>query len=315
MAMSLYQKNKEKKSQRNYNMSNIRLTKDKFVRLSAQSMLYIALSAVLIIVIGLLIKSFPIISHENMGSLLFSKIWSPLKGNFGFLPFIMGTVWVTVLALAISVPLCIAASVYLVEYASAQLRNTVLPLMNTLAAIPPVLYGVWGVIFVVPIISQIIAPILGIQTSGYSVLAGGIVLAVMIFPIMISILVEVLKTIPQDLKSASLSLGATKWETIQKVILKKARPGILAAIVLAISRAFGETIAVLMVCGNIPKIPQSLFDAGYPIPTLIANNFGEMMSIPLYDSALMFAALLLFVIIFGFNLLSRLILNKLENKA
>jgi phosphate transport system permease protein len=203
----------------------------------------------------------------------------------------------------------------LVEYASDRLRNSVLPLMNVLAAIPPVLYGVWGVLFVVPLISDWIAPIFNINTTGYSVLAGGIVLAVMIFPIMISIMVEVLHTIPKELKAASLSLGATKWETIQKVILRKARPGIIAAVVLAVSRAFGETVAVLMVCGNIPKVPQSLFDAGYPIPALIANNFGEMMSIPLYDAALMFAALLLFVIIFGFNLISRIILNRLEEHA
>jgi len=134
----------------------------------------------------------------------------------------------------------------------------------------------------------------------------------MIFPIMISIMVEVLQTIPYDLKAASLSLGATKWDTIKHVILKKARPGIVAAIVLSTSRAFGETIAVLMVCGNVAKVPTSIFDAGYPIPALIANNFGEMMSIPLYESALMFSALLLFVIIFIFNLSSRLILRRLE---
>lgn len=296
-------------------MNNARLLKDKWIKISAQGMLYVALSAVFIIIIGLLIKAGPIISQTTIIELLTNKTWAPLKGSFGFLPFILGTIWVTILALLIAVPLCVFTSIFLVEYASAQLRNTVLPLMNTLAAIPPVLYGVWGVLFVVPVISQIIAPIVGIQTSGYSLLAGGMVLAVMIFPIMISIMVEVLKTIPQELKAASLSLGATKWETIQKVILKKARPGILAAVVLAVSRAFGETIAVLMVCGNIPKIPNSLFDAGYPLPALIANNFGEMMSIPLYDSALMFAALLLFAIIFGFNLLSRLILNNLENKA
>jgi len=190
----------------------------------------------------------------------------------------------------------------------------VLPLVNVLAAIPPVLYGVWGVLFVVPLLGNYIAPIFGVSTTGYSVFAGGIVLAVMIFPIMVSIMVEVLNTIPYELRAVSLSLGATRWETIKHVVLKKAKPGIFAAVVLAISRAFGETVAVLMVCGNIPQIPKSIFDAGYPIPALIANNFGEMMSISLYDSALMFAALLLFVIIFGFNLISRLILNKLEAK-
>ncbi|WP_235891184.1 phosphate ABC transporter permease subunit PstC [Sphingobacterium lumbrici] len=294
---------------------NLRLIKDSIVRNLSAILLFASLAVVLLIVLGLGSKSIPLLQTEKLGNILTESIWSPLKGNFGFLPFIMGTVWVTFISLIIAVPLCILASVYLVEYASDRLRNLVLPLMNVLAAIPPVLYGVWGILFVVPGISQFVAPLFGVHTTGYSVFAGGIVLAVMIFPIMISIMVEVLLTIPQELKAASLSLGATKWETIQKVILKKAKPGIIAATVLGVSRAFGETVAVLMVCGNIPKVPQSIFDAGYPIPALIANNFGEMMSIPLYDSALMFAALLLFVIIFGFNLLSRIILNRLEEKA
>jgi phosphate transport system permease protein len=292
-----------------------RILKDKIVKYLSKSLLLISLSVVVLIVIGLAMKSTPLLHSVNLFSILSETVWSPQKGNFGFLPFIMGTLWVTLISLVIAVPLCILAATYLVEYASDKLRNSVLPLMNVLAAIPPVLYGVWGVLFVVPLISDWIAPIFGISTTGYSVLAGGIVLAVMIFPIMISIMVEVLKTIPNELKAASMSLGATKWETIQKVILRKARPGIIAAVVLAVSRAFGETVAVLMVCGNIPKVPQSLFDAGYPIPALIANNFGEMMSIPLYDAALMFAALLLFVIIFGFNLISRIILNRLEEHA
>lgn len=294
---------------------SFRLKKDFLVKNISAFLLLLSLSVVLVIIIGLGAKSVPLVQDQNLGEILTQSIWSPLKGNFGFLPFIMGTIWVTLISLIIAVPLCILAAVYLVEYASDNLRNSVLPLMNVLAAIPPVLYGVWGVLFVVPLIGEYIAPIFGITSTGYSVFAGGIVLAVMIFPIMISIIVEVLKTIPQELKSASLSLGATKWETIKKVILRKAKPGIIAAVVLAISRAFGETIAVLMVCGNIPKVPQSIFDAGYPIPALIANNFGEMMSIPLYDSALMFSALLLFIIIFGFNLISRIILNRLEAQA
>lgn len=294
---------------------NFRLIKDLFFKRLSGLLLFISFLVILFIFIGLTYKSLPLLKTESLWGILSQSIWSPLKGNFGFLPFIMGTLWVTFISLIISVPLCILASIYLVEYASDKLRNSVLPLMNVLAAIPPVLYGVWGVLFVVPLIGQWIAPIFGVSTTGYSVFAGGIVLAVMIFPIMISIIVEVLKTIPEELKAASLSLGATKWETIKKVNLKKAKPGIIAAIVLAVSRAFGETVAVLMVCGNIPKIPQSIFDAGYPIPALIANNFGEMMSIPLYDSALMFAALLLFVIILGFNLISRIILNRLEAKA
>jgi len=291
---------------------NRRLRKDSIVKNCALALLILTASIIVLLVVGLGIKAMPLLQTQNLLDILTASVWSPLKGNFGFLPFILGTAWVTFIALIIAVPLCILASVYLVEYASDRLRQLVMPLMNVLAAILPVLYGVWGVLFVVPLVGQWIAPIFGVTTTGYSVFAGGIVLAVMIFPIMVSIMVEVLQTIPYDLKAASLSLGATRWETVQKVVLKKARPGIIAAIVLAISRAIGETIAVLMVCGNIPQIPKSLFDAGYPIPALIANNFGEMMSIPLYDAALMFAALLLFIIIFGFNLISRTILSRLE---
>lgn len=267
---------------------------------------------ILVIVVGLCVKSEPLFEQQSLIEVLLGTVWSPLKGYFGFLPFIIGTISVTLIALIIAVPLCVSASVYLVEYASARVRQVVLPLVNILAAIPPVLYGVWGILFVVPLIGDYLAPVFGVSTTGYSILAGGVVLAVMVFPIMVSIMVEVLKTIPQDLRAVSLSLGATRLETVQHVLLRKAKPGIVAAIVLAISRAFGETIAVLMVCGNIPQLPQSLFDAGYPLPALIANNFGEMMSIPLYDSALMFAALLLLVIILGFNVVSRGILKRME---
>ncbi|WP_293933339.1 phosphate ABC transporter permease subunit PstC [Sphingobacterium sp. UBA6645] len=291
-----------------------RLVKDKIAQRVSAGLLGITSLVIVLIVVGLVWKATPLLTEFSLWDVLTESVWAPLKGQFGFLSFILGTIWVTLLSLLIAVPLCILASVYLVEYASDRLRNMVLPLVNVLTAIPPVLYGVWGVLFVVPLLGTYIAPIFGISTTGYSVFAGGIVLAVMIFPIMVSIMVEVLNTIPYELRAVSLSLGATRWETIKHVVLKKAKPGIFAAVVLAISRAFGETVAVLMVCGNIPQIPKSIFDAGYPIPALIANNFGEMMSIPLYDSALMFAALLLFVIIFGFNLISRLILNKLEAK-
>ncbi|HIY76480.1 MAG TPA: phosphate ABC transporter permease subunit PstC [Candidatus Sphingobacterium stercorigallinarum] len=291
---------------------NIRLLKDRGVKRISGILLGLSFLMILVIVVGLCVKSEPLFEQQSLIEVLLGTVWSPLKGYFGFLPFIIGTISVTLIALIIAVPLCVSASVYLVEYASARVRQVVLPLVNILAAIPPVLYGVWGILFVVPLIGDYLAPVFGVSTTGYSILAGGVVLAVMVFPIMVSIMVEVLKTIPQDLRAVSLSLGATRLETVQHVLLRKAKPGIVAAIVLAISRAFGETIAVLMVCGNIPQLPQSLFDAGYPLPALIANNFGEMMSIPLYDSALMFAALLLLVIILGFNVVSRGILKRME---
>jgi len=151
-------------------------------------------------------------------------------------------------------------------------------------------------------------------STGYTLFAGGVVLAVMIMPLLISIMVEVFRSIPVEMTDASLSMGATRWQTVKKVILRKSFSGIIAAVVLALSRAFGETMAVLMVCGNIVQIPQSIFDAGYPLPALIANNYGEMLSMPGYESALMFSAFLLFVIVILFNGLSRFTLNQIEKR-
>jgi len=295
-------------------MQKLRLIKDKVISKLMLVLTLASVSLLLLIGIGLYYRSGPLLHLHSWIQLLTSSNWRPLKGLFGFYPFIMGTLWVTAIAIIIALPLCILTAFYLVEYVPAALRRILVPFINLLAGIPPVVYGVWGVLFIIPLIQNKIAPHFVEFSTGYSVLAGGIVLAVMIFPLIVSIVIEVLRTIPQELKDASLSLGATKWETIKKVLFRKALPGIIAALVLAISRAFGETIAVLMVCGNNADVPHSIFDPGYPLPALIANNYGEMMSVPLYDSALMFAALLLFVIILLFNLLSRLILARLERR-
>lgn len=292
----------------------LRILKDKLI---AKLMLVLTLASVsvlIIIAVGLYYRSLPVIHSTGWVALVTTSVWKPMKGLFGFFPFIMGTLWVTAIALIIALPLCLLTSFYLSEYAPARLKRILIPFVNLLSGIPPVIFGVWGVLFIVPLIQEKIAPHFVDFSTGYSVLAGGIVLAVMIFPLIVSIISEVLNTIPQELKDASLALGATKWETIKKVTIRKAGPGIIAATVLAISRAFGETIAVLMVCGNNPAVPHSVFDPGYPLPALIANNYGDMMSIPLYDSALMYAALLLFIIILLFNLVSRIILNRLERK-
>jgi phosphate transport system permease protein len=181
--------------------------------------------------------------------------------------------------------------------------------------LPSVIYGVWGVLLVVPLVGRVLAPVFGVQSSGYSVLAGGIVLAIMIFPTIISVSLEVFSSIPDQMREASLSLGATKWETVRHVVLRKGLQGIIAAVVLGLSRAFGETMAVLMVVGNIARVPGSVFDAGYPLPALIANNYGEMMSVPLYDAALMLAAGVLLLVVLIFNILARLILVRVERKA
>ena len=293
-------------------MKKLRIAKD---RISKSLFLILSLSSILIVVfiaVGLYVKSAPLLEHISLGHLLFSEEWKPFKNEFGFLSYIIGSLIVTIVAIIIALPLSLLASIYISEFASYRLRSFVTPLIDLLAGIPPVIYGVWGTLFIVPVIGDKIAPHFVEFSSGYSVLAGGIVLAVMIFPLIINLLLEVFKVVPQELREAAFSVGSNEWETAKNVVVRKSLPGIIAAIVLAISRALGETIAVLMVCGNMPLIPKSIFDSVYPLPALIANNYGDMMSIPMYDSALMFAALILFVIIFIFNAVSRLILYRLE---
>jgi phosphate transport system permease protein len=293
-------------------MLKFRLFKDKLAR---QTMLGLSVFCLLILFIigaGLIFKSLPVLHEKGLWQLISTSSWKPFKGNFGFLTFILSTLYVTFIAIIIALPLAILSSIYFSEYASSTIKRFFSPVVDLLAGIPPVIYGVWGTLTIVPLISEKIAPKFVDFSTGYSVLAGGVVLAIMIIPIIISVLTEVFNSIPKDIREASWSLGATKWETIKKVVLRKSLPGIVAAIVLAISRAFGETIAVLMVCGNFTDLPKSIFDSCYPLPALIANNYGEMMSLPSYESALMFSALLLFVIIVLFNAGSRLILKQIN---
>jgi len=224
----------------------------------------------------------------------------------------MGTLWVTAVAVVIAIPLSLMTAIYLSEYAHKKVRNYTKPLIDLLAGIPSVVYGICGVLIIIPLIKNQIAPFFGTYSSGYSVLAGGIVLSVMIFPIIIHVSSEVFRSVPHDIREASLALGATKWQTIKFVVVRKAMPGIIAAIVLGLSRAFGETMAVLMVAGNVARVPSSVLDPGYPLPALIANNYGEMLSVPLYDSALLLSAFVLLLVVLGFNIISRIILIRVE---
>ncbi|MBN2266297.1 MAG: phosphate ABC transporter permease subunit PstC [Candidatus Aminicenantes bacterium] len=270
---------------------------------------------VLFIVIGLFLRSKAILGVEPLSRFLFSSAWSPMKGEFGLLPFIAGTMWVTLTALALAVPVSILPAIYLSEYAPRWARRAAQPVIDLLAGLPSVVYGAWGVILVVPFVGNVLAPLAGVYSSGYSILAGGIILAIMTFPTIIHVTLEVFASVSRALREASLSLGATKWETTRHVVLRKGAQGILAASVLGFSRALGETMAVLMVVGNVPSVPRSLFDPGYPLPALIANNYGEMMSIPRYDAALMMAALVLMLIVLAFNVLARGILIRVERKV
>jgi phosphate transport system permease protein len=295
-------------------MKYIRAIKDNSARQIMLGIAFFSLLLLLVIGVSLFLKALPIMKEKSLWVLLTSGNWKPFKGEFGFLPYILSTLYVSGIAIVIALPLSLLSSIYLSTYASKSISRIFEPVIDLLSGIPPVIYGVWGTLTIVPLIANKIAPHFVEFSSGYTVLAGGLVLAIMILPLLISILLEVFRSLPKEITDASLSLGATKWQTVKKVMLRKSTPGIIAATVLSISRAFGETIAVLMVCGNIPLIPHSIFDACYPLPALIANNYGEMLSMPSYESALMLGAFLLFIIIVIFNGISRLALNQIEKR-
>ncbi|MDR1809761.1 MAG: phosphate ABC transporter permease subunit PstC [Prevotella sp.] len=261
---------------------------------------------------GLYYKSEGILEKYGVWELLSGSEWSPLAGQYGFLPFILGSVYVTLLSVIIALPVSLLTAIFLTENAKTWIKKLVFPVLDILAGIPSVVYGLWGTLIIVPWIADSLGHKFVDYTSGYSLLAGGIVLSVMIIPLLVSLFIEIFSTVPKDFKDASASLGATRWQTSRLVVLRKASPGIIASVVLAISKAFGETLAVLMVCGNMTKIPETVFDSAYPLPALIANNYGEMLSLPMSESALMFAALVMFVIIFVFNAVSRMVLQKVE---
>ena len=291
-----------------------RIVKDKMAQGLMCSLTILSILFVLVMAVGLYLKSAPVLEGRSFVSLITSSEWKPMKGEFGFLPFIVGSLWVTFLAILIAFPISLLTAIYLTEYARPRVRKLVFPALDILAALPSVIYGVWGMLVIVPWISSHVAPHFMDFSSGYTVLAAGIVLGVMVLPLLVSLFIEVFSSVPIELREASLALGATRWQTAKKVVLRKTLAGMLAATVLAVSRAMGETIAVLMVCGCVIGIPNGVLEPCYPIPALIANNYGEMLSMPLYESALMFAALILFAVVLVFNLLSRIILYRSERK-
>lgn len=291
-----------------------RIVKDRMAQGLMCSLTIFSILLVLVMAAGLYLKSAPVLEDRSFFSLITSSEWKPMKGEFGFLPFIVGSLWVTFLAILIAFPISLLTAIYLTEYARPRVRKMVFPALDILAALPSVIYGVWGMLVIVPWISSHVAPHFMDFSSGYTVLAAGIVLGVMVLPLLVSLFIEVFSSVPVELREASLALGATRWQTAKRVVLRKTLAGMLAATVLAVSRAMGETIAVLMVCGCVIGIPKGVLEPCYPIPALIANNYGEMLSMPLYESALMFAALILFAVVLVFNLLSRIILYRIERK-
>lgn len=291
---------------------NYRIAKDKAAGAVMTTFTILSMVLVVAMAVGLWLKSSDIIQEHSLWDLLTESEWKPMRNQFGFFAFIVGTFYVTAVAIVIALPVSLLMAVLLTEYSRSVVRRWIYPLLDILAGLPSVIYGVWGTLVIVPLVSKVVGPAVGTSTSGYTLLSGSVVLSVMILPLLISLFVEIFDNVSRELREASLSVGATRWQTTKHIVLRAGLPGIIASTVLGISRVLGETIAVLMVCGNLIIIPHSLLDACYPIPALIANNYGEMLSLPLYEAALMFAAFILFFVILLFNLGARLYLAKIR---
>ena len=255
-------------------------------------------------------------------SFLFGTTWDPVHEIFGALPFLYGTVMTSILALAIGVPVGLGVAIFLSEKArgSRLFGYTLGTLVELLAAVPSVIYGLWGLFFLSPLLRDYVEAPLNAYLGFLPVFAGapfgldfftaGIILAIMIIPTISAVSRDILNAVPNSQREAMYSLGATPWEAIRKSVLPYARSGICGAVILGLGRAVGETMAVTMVIGNTPRISASLFSGGYTLAAVIANEFTEA-SYPLYTSALVEIGLILFGLALTINLLARLMIRRM----
>ncbi len=280
--------------------------------------LLIAAALILIIVaamIGMMvINSMPTIERFGLGFLV-GREWNPAMDSFGALPFIYGTVMSSLIALIIAVPISIGIAVFLTEQAPPRIARPIAFVVELLAAIPSVVYGLWGIFVLAPFIREYLGaflqdnfgflPIFQGRLTGIGMLTGGMILAIMVTPIITAVIRDVLEAVPDTQREAALALGATKWETT-KVVLVNAVPGIAGAVVLGLGRALGETMAVTMVIGNTPQISASLFEPAYTIASVLASNFADATG-GIYLSALIEIGLILFLVTFVVNGLAKVL--------
>jgi len=285
--------------------------------------LFAFLLFVLVVLMGYMMYRQSIPAIEKFGwKFIINTDWDPVLENFGALPFIFGTIYSSIIALIIALPLSVGIAVFLTEFTPKWLEGPLSMLVELLAAIPSIVYGLFGMFVMAPWLRQVVEPVLGDHLGfiflfqgppyGLGMLAAALILTVMILPIITSISRDVLKSIPNSQREASYALGATKWETI-KIILEGGKSGILGATLLGLGRAIGETMAVTMVIGNNPQISASLFEPGYTMASVIANEFTEATS-NLYLSSLIEIALLLFILTIVLNSLARLVVWSVTKK-
>jgi phosphate transport system permease protein len=289
--------------------------------------LLLAAAGLMMLIVGSMIaalaaKSIPSIRQFGF-SFISGREWNPVKSEFGALPFIYGTVVSSVIAILISVPLSLGIAIFLVEQAPHYLARPVIFLVELLAAIPSVVYGLWGIFVLAPFLRVHVEPPLQHwfgwlplfkgPITGIGLLTGGIILAIMVTPIISAVVRDVLAAVPSSQREAALALGATKWETT-RVVLVNAAPGIAGAVILGLGRAIGETMAVTMVIGNRAQISASLFDPSYTIASVIANEFTEATQ-ELYLSSLVELGLILFFVTFVVNGIARVLVWNVTRKT
>lgn len=290
------------------------LRADAFARTGLQ-----ALAVIILLIVGyffarLITASVPVFSHSGIGGFLFTNDWDIAHEIFGAWPLVAGTLITSVVALIIGVPIAVAAALFITELAPARFKSGLALTLDLLAAIPSVVYGLWGVFVLIPLLKPIeqwfadtfsFLPFVGGTVSGPNYFIAGLILAIMIIPIISAVSREVFATVPQSEKEGALALGATKWEMMRLAMFPHARAGITSASMLGLGRAIGETIAVTLVIGSAPVIGQQIFDQGYTLAAVIANEFGEASQGSLHASALLAAGLVLFVLTLIVNGIAR----------
>jgi phosphate transport system permease protein len=282
-----------------------------------------ASTLIIVMILGFLwYESTPILTDPVGGpGIIVSPTWDPNRDLYGIGVFIVGSLLCTVIAIGIAVPVGIGGAIFLSEFCPMRLRQPIKMITEMMAAIPSIVYGLWAYIVMVPYIKNVLAP--GLQsnpltawmpwfqgdTNGLSLLAGGVILAIMLLPTVVTITHDALQAVPRSLREASLALGATQSETARKIVISAALPGVGAAVVLSLGRAVGETMAVLMVTGNSLQIPYTLFDPTYVMTSIITNQLGYAFVFPLWRSALFAVGLVLMIMSICFTLAAKLFIR------
>lgn len=287
---------------------------ENIIRISAAA----SVAAVALITIFIFISGMPVIAKTGLYNFITGTDWSPTAGTYGILPLIAGSLAVTFGALIIGIPTGIGCAVFLAEVAGKRSAGIFKSAVELLAGIPSVVYGFFGLIVLVPAIRSYIVPIAqrinpDVSTSGFSILAGALILAMMILPTIVSVSENAISSVPNDYREASLALGADRRETITKVILPAARSGIFASIILGMGRAIGETMAVLMITGNVAVLPKSLLD---PVATMTGTIAMEMSyASPSHKEALFAVGIVLFIIIVLLNVVAQAVMKRFGGAA